>query len=473
MMRKGFCAAARKWCSSCVKLERSKWICACIVPSERLTCLTRPWRTRPCGKHHRRLGSYTNGSRILWITNEPATWMMGTRSCSSKSTAMRKGCNRLVRAAALLAKQADLIRKGNCYKRTYMVHSVPVEHVLFLMTAEKVTTRQYLLKDRVPFESLTDALSKLHVSPTSGRDSCIVGQRRIAAFSFTRAERPVAGSSRADGNLTAAASHPATKAESARTSTWANEAHVRQLPASTREGSGMYDVESLGVVAPSPADPSDELKGKAHASVKVKRPSRGNGRASSASSKAAVACTVTTTAATGFVTASCSSITLEDSRNGVSFLSQASSAPSASNDTVRALADVKNDFHNAQESLLACLEEHAQLAEKYSKTVDQSKQLLQMLEKRDDEIARLREALSQTTRKQILENRVTTLLQTAQQGTSNEGRCNGLQNSSDVSQLGLATSIAFDAGSFAKRMESLLDDTLDFVRGQRRPQLCE
>ncbi|KAG5491680.1 hypothetical protein JIQ42_01586 [Leishmania sp. Namibia] len=412
----------------------------------------------PLGLLHKWITDFMDYQRACYMEDGHAELQQQINSCEKRLQSARE-------RRGLLAKQADLIRKGNCYKRTHMVHSVPVEHVLFLMTAEKVTTRQYLLKDRVPFESLEDALSKLHVSPPSGRDSCVVGQRRIAAFSFTRAERPVAGTSRANGTLTAAASHPATKAESARTRTWANETHVRQLPASTREGSGMDGVESLGVVAPSPTDPSDELKGKAHASVKVKRPSRGNGRASSAGGKAAVACTVTTTAATGFVTASCSSITLADSRNGVSFLSQASSAPSASNDTVSALADVKNDFHNAQESLLACLEEHAQLAEKYSKTVDQSKQLLQMLEKRDDEIARLREALSQATRKQILADRVMALLQTAQQGTSNEGRCNGLQNSSDVSQLGLATSTAFDAGTFAKRVESLLDDTLDFVRG--------
>ncbi|KAG5468299.1 hypothetical protein LSCM1_02278 [Leishmania martiniquensis] len=417
------------------------------------------WEKSPAlGILHKWITAFMDYQRTRYIEDGPAGLQHQINGCGRELQLARE-------RRGSLAKQADLISKGNCYRRTHTVRGVPIEHVLYLMTTEKIATRQYRLKDRIPLESLEDVLAESFPSPRSARGSRVVGQRKVPTFPFARAEGSVAGTSRADG-ITTAVSDPAAEAESTRTRTWLKERHARRPRASAGEGSGMNGVESRCAAAPSPTDPSGEHKGKDRASMKSKWPSLGNSRAASSGGKAVAARASTTTAATDCVASSSSSATPANCLKGLSFLSKEPSTPAVSNGTVTALEDVKNHFKNAQESLLACLEEYAKLEEKYSNTVEQSKQLLLILAKRDDEIMQLREALSQATQQQHLADRFVAQLKQAQQhGASNGGRCSGSHNSSDGLQLRVAASTAFDAGTFERRAEYLLDDALDFVRG--------
>ncbi|CAG9582132.1 hypothetical protein LMJF_34_2550 [Leishmania major strain Friedlin] len=365
-----------------------------------------------------------------------------------------------------LAKQADLIKKGHCYSRTQTIHSVPIEYVLHLMTSEKVTTRQYLLKERVHLESLEEALVKSLVGPQNAHGCRNEKKARMTTLSSPRVEHSVAEARHTDRTPIGASTHPSPKAESARTGTWVSGRHVRRPHASTDDGGNMDGAESRCAAMSSLTDSLREQTEKTHVVREVKGASRKNSGSPLSSGKAAVTrAMTTTTTATGAVAASFSSTTQADRETGESFPSREPSAPSASADAPHVLADVKNHFKNVQETLLACLEEYEQLEEKYSNTVEQSKQLLQTLEERDDEIARLREDLSRAAQKQLLANRVISLLQRNQLGASSGGRCNGPQNCSDEVRLQLTTSSACDAGTFAKHVEYLLDDTLDFVRG--------
>nr|CCM14915.1 hypothetical protein, unknown function [Leishmania guyanensis] len=365
-----------------------------------------------------------------------------------------------------LTKQADLISKGICYSRTQTVRSVPIEHVLYLMTAERVTNWQYLLKERISIELLEETLAKSFAGQRSPRGSCGEEQSRMTTFSSARAKDPVSGVSYPDRTSIAALTHPAPKTEAARTGTWANRGHVRQPRASIADGSYVESVKSRCATVLSSIDPLGEWNDKASVAKEVKWASGGNSCVLLSSGKAAVTRGSTNmSTAIDAVTTSFSLITQVDRQNGVFFPSHAPCTPSASDDAQHVLADVKTHFKNVQETLLACFEEYKQLEEKYSNTVEQSQQLLQTLEERDNEIARLREDLGQATQKQLLVSGIIALQQQAQHGTLNGGQCNGHMNCSHDAPLHLGASSAFDAGTFARCVEYLLDDTLDFVRG--------
>ncbi|AYU82592.1 hypothetical protein, unknown function [Leishmania donovani] len=410
------------------------------------------------GVLHKWITAFMDYQRACYMEGGDAELQQQMTDCQSSLESARE-------RRSSLAKQVDLIKKGNCYSRTQTVRSVPIEHVLYLMTSEKVTTRQYLLKERVPLESLEEALTNSLAGPQSAR-GCRDEKTRMTALSFPRVEHPVAEARHTDRTPTGASKHPSPKAESARAGSRVSGRHVRRPRASTDDGGNMDGAESRCAAVPSSTDSLREQRDKIHAAREVKRASRRSSGSLLSSGKAAVARAMeTTTTTTGAVAASFSSTTHADRETGASFPSCEPSTPSASADAQHVLADVKNHFKNVQETLLACLEEYEQLEDKYSNTVEQSKQLLHTLEERDDEIARLREDLSRATKKQLLASRLISLLQRNQRGASSGGRCNEDQNCSDEARLQPKTSSACDAGTFARHVEYLLDDTLDFVRG--------
>lgn len=411
------------------------------------------------GVLHKWITTFMDYQRVCYMEDGGAELQQQMPACQSSLQSARE-------RRSSLAKQADLIKKGNCYSRTQTVRSVPIEDVLYLMTFEKVTARQYLLKERIPLESLEEALRKSLVGPQSACGFRHEEQARISTVSFPRVEHTVTEATHTNRTPTGASTHPSPEAESARTGAWANGRHVPRLRASTDDGGNMNDAESRCAAVPSSADALREQTDETHVARGVKRASRRNSGSSLSDGKVAVTHAMTTTAtATGAVTASFSSTTQAVRENGASFPSREPSAPSASGDAQHVLADIKNHFKNVQETLLACLEEYEQLEEKYSNTVEQSKQLLQTLEERDDEIARLREDLSQATQKQLLASRAISPLQQNQFEASSGDRRNGHQNCGDEVRLQFTTSSACDAGAFARHVEYLLDDTLDFVRG--------
>ncbi|GET92321.1 hypothetical protein, unknown function [Leishmania tarentolae] len=408
---------------------------------------------------HKWITAFMDYQRVCYMEDGDAELQRQMTGCQNSLQSARE-------RRTSLAKQSDLIKKGNCYRRTQTVRSIPIEHVLYLMTSEKVTTRQYLLKERVPLESLEEVLAKSVAGPQSACGSPGEEQARMGTLSFPRVEHPVSEARSTDPVPTGVSTHPFPKAGPVRREMWVNGSHVRRPHTSTDDSGNMDTAENGSAAVVSSTDLLKEHTDKAHIPRGLKRAFLENSRSPPSGDKAAVAGAMTTTAATSSVSAPISLITQAGRQNGTSFPSREPSTASASADAQNVLADVKNHFKSVQETLLACLEEYEELEEKYSNTVEQSKQLLQTLKERDDEIARLREDLSQATQKQLFTGRAVSSLQQNQLGASSSDRYNGYQMPRDEAQLQYTpTTSACNSGSFTREVEYLLEDTLDFVRG--------
>ncbi|KAG5493993.1 hypothetical protein JKF63_01826 [Porcisia hertigi] len=370
-------------------------------------------------------------------------------------------CQRSLRLArerrCLLANQADLIKRGNCYRRTKTVRSVPVEHVLYLVIAEKVTTRQFLFKERVPREFLEEVLAKPFARPYNYRHDFKGMHSRPSPFSAS-------GVDHANRILASALTSPAPKAESAQAGACVNGLDMQHPRTSIDEGDNVDGLETCHSVALSSTDDLGELDVNTHI-VRATKVTPGWGScASSSDGKAVVGRTIIATSTATNAVAVSSTIRAEK-QTGADLPSPAPSALSVSDNPQHVLAEVKNHFESVQETLLDCFEEYEQLEKKYSKTVEHSRQLLETLEARDDEVGRLRESLSHATRGQGLAGRLIASLKQNQHRPSKSYSCNGYQNCADEAPLHLETSSTLHADNFAKHVEYLLEDTLDFVRG--------
>lgn len=408
---------------------------------------------------HKWITALVDYQRARYIEDDEAELQQQLTGChnSLQSAKERRGS---------LMVQAELINTGNCYIRTQTVRSVPIECVLSLMTAEKVTTRQYLLKEAAPLELLDEVVSSRQ--PVSARSIRGSRQEDSLAHTGSLSARTMGAPSRC-GNCTNAGVEippiPIPKVESARVGTWAGGRVVRKPPPPANEAGG-------GVAAATPKT-SPQLAS-ASAAVEAAKfgaqspitaangvPRSGAAAAPSASSSS------TAPSPRDFATARIGGIAGELASQG-----RALSARHGGAEAMQVLTDVKNNFQSVQAVLLDCLEDYQKLEDKYASTVEHSRQLLQTLEGRDQMIARLQQELAATT------TAVAVHAGDAANSVPAVHPCNAgvhspakRRNLDDMYISGSETPNApcaddlVDENSFEQRFENMLYDTLEFLQG--------
>lgn len=378
------------------------------------------------------------------------------------------GCQNSLQSArerrGSLMEQAELINMGNCYIRTQTVRSVPLDCVLYLMTAEKVTTRQYLLKEAATLETLDEVLNRQPNSARSAR-----GSRQEDAFSrngFLSArtvDAPSLGSNRTNTGVEIPPIH-IPKAQSARVGTWVGGRLVRRqfsAEKSTESGAtgGASSGSGVGSTVPK-VSPRHAFASTAADTVESGMATPGSVANAAHNSGTAV---VSPSPSSTVASPPTPPIRVERKQRSESALQPRGPEP------MQVLTDVRNNFQNVQAVLLDCLEDYQKLEDKYASTVEHSRQLLQTLESRDQLIARLQQDLA------------TTAAAAAACASSANGKSSHLGGTVDRSAVrrdweGMYTSSAeppstpkdkafADVDTFECQFEEMLHDTLEFLRG--------
>ncbi|KAK7196829.1 hypothetical protein NESM_000623800 [Novymonas esmeraldas] len=423
------------------------------------------------GALHKWITALMDFQRARYMEDEKAELQQQITGCqcSLQSARERRGS---------LAEQAELINKGNCYSRTQTVRSIPVQQLLYLVTAEKVTTRQYLLKERAPLELLEEALAKSFTSPRSARQGRDDEQAMAAASASTPAgRRSAAETSVVETAQRAAVPRAAPSAEPTRLGAWVNGHYVRRpgLPVACNDGRDCgVGCASAAASPPIGTLPTVATTAPALTSQEKERHPHSNRTLSSGGAvggvSAAVAVPLAIRRDAGTAPPSSLPWVHAGKQNGAPAQSLAPSVLSSPDDAHHVLADVKNHFTSVQETLLACFAEYEQLEHKYAHTVEQSRQLLQTLEERDGEIARLRADLSRAAAASFLTRHGSASPQTPRRrggvnGGQNGDLSNGHGRRTESVPCRRASDTAAPVDSLAQRIACLLDDTLDFVRG--------
>lgn len=374
-----------------------------------------------------------------------------------------------------LMEQAELINAGNCYIRTQAVHSVPIECVLYLMTAEKVTTRQYLLKETASLESLDEVLSRPAASARSARGSRqedALG--RSGLLSARTADVPPQSSNCTNAGVQIP-SLPIPKVESGRVGTWVGGRFVRRQRTPETKGDGnaagirsrdtsAHHMGSAAAILK--ASPRYAFAPAAMEAVESDVETRGSASHAGRCVEATAALPLSSSSSAPAPTAPPTRV---EGKQRMEPASQGTAAVSAhaGPEQMQVLADVRNNFKNVQTVLLGCLEDYQKLEDKYASTVENSKQLLQALEDRDQLIERLQEDLVAATRAPPPEG----------DGWSglHAGCVNGAARHRDLDDMYVSASETLyspntvggdaDPNSFEHRFEQMLYDTLEFLQG--------
>ncbi|KPI90511.1 hypothetical protein ABL78_0441 [Leptomonas seymouri] len=375
-----------------------------------------------------------------------------------------------------LMEQAELINTGNCYFRTQAVRSVPIDCVLHLMTAEKVTTRQYLLKEAAPMKLLDEVMGRPFVSTRGSRGNGLEDSLTRNGFQSARTvDVPGLRGNRTNAGVDIPPIH-IPKVESARTMAWMGDRFARNQRSLENEAGGKAAGSSNGVdtVTIPKASPryasnlaaTEAVDSGAETPVPVANGAHPNGAAAPSLCSSSATPSPTTP-----------SIRVEVKQRGESASDQgrALSARHGGAEPMQVLTDVRNNFKNVQAVLLACLEDYQELEDKYASTVEHSKQLLQTLESRDQAIARLQQELSAAVASQTSRKGVPT-----QVGGGGANHAARRRIPEDMHTSGSATTYVPDADifgdgdSFEQRFEQMLFDTLEFLQGaESTPSIYE
>jgi hypothetical protein len=395
------------------------------------------------------------------------------------------GCQNSLQSArerrGSLMEQAALINTGNCYIRTQTVRSVPVDCVLSLMTAEKVTTRQYLLKDAAPLELLDEVMSRAPASARSARGSR--QEDSFARHDFLSARIVGAPTTTLRGNRTGSGVEippiHIPKVESARVGTWMGGRFVRnerpslsEAAENTAGSSGsarsghiaggstvaipkVSPRHTLAHVAPETVNsgaetPSSATNGAAHTDAAAGSPS--------SSSPAPSPTTPSMHIDAKQISEPTSQGRMLSARHGAA-------------EPMQVLMDVKNNFISVQAVLLACLDDYQKLEDKYASTVEHSRQLLQTLEHREQTIAQLQQEratalAAAATATQLASKTMSTALHDACVGTSARHRIlEDMYTSGSATPPVPTADDMDDTDSYEQRFEQMLYDTLEFLQG--------
>lgn len=393
-----------------------------------------------------------------------------------------------------LMEQAALINAGNCYIRTQTVRSVPMECVLSLMTAEKVTTRQYLLKEAAPLELLDELMNRPPATARSARGSRQEDSFYRSGFLSARTvDAPGLSSNRTNTGVEIPPIH-IPKMESARVGTWVGGRFVRNQPPSVREtGLASLTANTTTTTTTAAAAGSSSSRGaagtNATAAVPKVSPRHALARVVAGEAAASALAIDTPRSATNAATASAAAAAASPSssstapspttpaiavelrpHSAAASQSRVLSARHGAGEPMQVLTDVRNNFKNVQAVLLACLDDYQQLEDKYASTVEHSKQLLETLENREQVITRLQQELAAATAAASAQAAATQSTPTPSRGTrasTAARRCNLDEMYTSGSETPYTPDVddEVEEESFEERFEQMLYDTLEFLQG--------
>ncbi|KPA82322.1 hypothetical protein ABB37_03417 [Leptomonas pyrrhocoris] len=351
-----------------------------------------------------------------------------------------------------LMEQADLINGGNCYIRTQAVRSVPMDCVLHPMAAEKVTTRQYLLKEPAPMEMLDDVMRRPLTSVRSARSSRQEDSfPRRDVLSARSVDAPGLRGNRTNAGVKVPPiSIP--KVESAGAGMWSGGGVVRSQRSLEKEGNGNGAVSKVN-------PPHVGTRAATEAADRGVNGVHPDGAASPSSSPSS-----SSTAPSPRPLSMRVEVKQLDEPD--SSQRRMLSARHGGTEPMQVLTDVRNNFRSVQAVLLACLEDYQKLEDKYASTVEHSKQLLHTLESRDHVIAHLQQELTAVTGVQAASK---TMPVQPRDGCGSDAVRH--RNLDELFNSGLATPHAVNAESFGdedsfeRHFEQLLYDTLEFLQG--------